>query len=122
MLGSGAASSDSEAPTQSRRWGGFPEKPPTASASVQLKVLLGRKGTISCESSEDTPVRPVVGPHRPRQGSRPTYHSDGTAETILLYGSKIRNKDETAVTFTAQDEGPAAGDHRFKNGLIRLSK
>ena len=24
--------------------------------------------------------------------------------------------------FTAQDEGPAVGDHRFKNGLIRLSK
>ena len=63
MLGSGAASSDGEAPTQSRRWGGFPEKPPTASASVQLNVLLGRKGTISCESSDNTSVRPVVGPH-----------------------------------------------------------
>ena len=44
-------------------WGGFPEKPPTASASVQLNVLLGRKGTISRESSEGTSVRPVVGPH-----------------------------------------------------------
>ena len=53
MPGSGAASSDGEALTQSR----------TASASVQLNVLLGRKGTISCESSEDTSVRPVVGPH-----------------------------------------------------------
>ena len=52
MPGSGAASSDGEAPTQSRRWGGFHEKPPTASASMQLNVLLGRKGTISCESSE----------------------------------------------------------------------
>ena len=63
-----------------------------------------------------------LGHIRPRQGSRTTYHSDGTAGTIFLHGSKIRNKDETAVTFTAQDEGPAAGDHRFKNGLIRLSK
>ena len=53
MPGSGAASSDGEAPTQSR----------TASASVQLNVLLGRRGTISCESSEDISVRPVVGPH-----------------------------------------------------------
>ena len=111
MPGSGAASSDGEPPTQSR----------TASASVQLNVLLGRKGIISCESSEDTSVRPVVGPHCPRQGSRTTYHPDGTAGTIFLYGSKRRNKEETVVTFTAQDEGLAAGDHRFKNGLIRLS-
>ena len=57
---------------------------------------------------------------RPRQGSRTTYHWDGTAGTIFLYGSKRRNKDETAVTFTAQVEGSAAGEHRFKNGLIRL--
>ena len=63
MPGSGAASSDGEAPTQSRKWGGFHAKPPTASASTQLNVLLGRKGTISCESSEDTSERPVVGPH-----------------------------------------------------------
>ena len=63
MPGSGVASSDGEAPTQSRRWSGFHEKPPTASASVQLNVLLGRKGTISRESSEDTSVRPVVGSH-----------------------------------------------------------
>ena len=53
MPGSGAVSSDDEAPTQSQ----------TASASVQLNVLLGRKGIISWESSEDTSVRPVVGPH-----------------------------------------------------------
>ena len=99
-----------------------PEKLPTASASVQLNVLLGGKGTISCESSEDTSVRPVVGPHSSPTGCRTTYHWDGTAGTIFLYGSKIRNKDETAVTFTAQGEGPAAGDHRFKKGLIRLSK
>ena len=91
MPGSGAVSSDGEAPTQSR----------TASASVQLNVLLGRKGTIRFESSD---------------------HPDGTAGTIFLYGSKKRNKDETAVTLTAQDEGPVAGDHRFKNGLIRLSE
>ena len=63
MPGSGAASSDGEAPAQSRRWGGFHEKPPTASSSVQLNVLLGKKGAISCESSEDISVRPVVGPH-----------------------------------------------------------
>ena len=63
-----------------------------------------------------------LGHIHPRQGSRTTYHPDGTAGTIFLYGSKRRNKDETAVTFTAQDEGPAAGDDRFKNGMNRLSK
>ena len=56
MLRSGAASSDGEVPTQSQRWGGFLGKPLTTSLSVQLNVLLGRKGTISCESSEDNPV------------------------------------------------------------------
>ena len=61
--GSGATSLNGEAPTQSRRWGGFHKKPPTASASVQLNVLLGRKGTVSCESSEDTSVRPVIWAH-----------------------------------------------------------
>ena len=60
MSGSGAVSSDGKASTQSRRWGEFQEKPPSASASVQLNVLLGRKGTVSCESSEDTSVRPVI--------------------------------------------------------------
>ena len=63
MPGSGAASSDGEAPTLSRRWGRFHEKLPTASASVQLNVLPAIKITISCELSEDTSVRPVVGPH-----------------------------------------------------------
>ena len=51
-----------------------------------------------------------------------TYHWDGTAGTIFLYGSKRKNEDEAVVTFTAQDEGSAAGDHRFKYGLIRLSE
>ena len=37
-----------------RRWNGFHEKPTTTSTSVQLNVLLGRKGTIGCESIEDT--------------------------------------------------------------------
>ena len=70
MLGSGAASSDGEVPTQSRRWGGFYGKPFTTTSSVQLNVLLGRKGIITCESSEDTPVRAVVlGGYRPRQGN-----------------------------------------------------
>ena len=63
-----------------------------------------------------------LGRVRPRQGSHTTYHSDGTAGTILLYGSKIRNKDETAVTFTAQDEGLVAGDHRFKDSSSRKGK
>ena len=63
-----------------------------------------------------------LGHIRARQGSRTTYHPDGTAGTIFLYGSKRRNKDETAVTFAAQDEGLAAGDERFKNGMNRLSK
>ena len=44
----------------------------------------------------------------------------GTARTIFLYGSKRRNKDETTVTFTAQDEGSAAGDQAIgKNELIQ---
>ena len=63
MLGSGAVSSVGEVPTQSRRWGGFHGKPLTTSSSVRLNVLRGKKGTISCESSEDTPVRPVVWAH-----------------------------------------------------------
>ena len=70
MLGSGAASSNGEVPTQSRRWGGFYGKPLTTTSSVQLNVLLERKGIITCESSEDTPVRAVVlGGYRPRQGN-----------------------------------------------------
>ena len=56
MLGSGASSSDGEVSTRSRRWGGFHGTPLTTSTSVRLYVLLGRKRTISCESSEDTPV------------------------------------------------------------------
>ena len=60
MLESGAASSDGEVPTQSQRRGGFHEKSLTTSTSVRLNVLLVIKGTISCESSEDTPVQTVV--------------------------------------------------------------
>ena len=75
MRGSGAASSDDEVLTQPRRWGGFPLKPPTTSTSVQPNVLLGRKGTISCESGKDVSVRPVVGahivPHRVRSYNLP---------------------------------------------------
>ena len=63
MLGSGAASSDDEVPTQSRRWGGFHGKLLTTSTSVRLNVFLGIKGTISCESSEYTPARTVVWAH-----------------------------------------------------------
>ena len=116
MLGSGAASSDGEVPTQSRRWGGFHGKPLTTSSSVRLNVLLGRKGTISCESSEDTPVRTVVWAH---------IVSDRVMSYDLLLGRdswdhfpvrKYRdtNEEKTVVTFTAQDDGSAAGDHRFK--------
>ena len=103
MLGSGAASSDEEMPTQSRRWGGFHGKPLTTSSSVRLNVLLGRKGTISCESSEDTPVRTVVWAH---------IVPDRVMSYDLLLGreswdhfpvKKYRdtNEDETVVTFTA---------------------
>ena len=76
MPGRGAALSDSDATTQPRRWGGFYRKPQTTSTSMQPNVLLGRKGTISCESSsEDISVRPVVGahivPHRVRWNDLP---------------------------------------------------
>ena len=116
ILGSGAASSDGEVPTQSRRWSGFHGKPLTISTSVRLNVLLERKGTFSRESSEDTPVRTVVWAH---------IVLDKVMSYDLLLGRdswdhfpvrKYRdtNEDETVVTFTAQDEGSAAGNHRFK--------
>ena len=117
MLGSGAASSHGEVPTQSRRCGGFRGKPLTTSSSVRLNVLLGRKGTISCESSEETPVRTAVWAHT-------------VPDRVMSYDLLLRwdswdhfpvrkyrdtNGDETAVTFTAaQDDESAAGDHRFK--------
>ena len=107
MLGSGAVSSVGEVPTQSRRWGGFHGKPLTTSSSVRLNVLRGKKGTISCESSEDTPVRTVVWAH---------IVPDRVMSYDLLLGrdswdhfpvTKYRdtNEDETVVTFTAQYDG-----------------
>ena len=97
MLGSGEASSDDEAPTQSRRWAGFHGKSLTTRTSVQLNVLLRRKGTISCESSEDTPVRTVVWAH---------IVPDRVMLCDLLLGRDSWDYfPETVVTFTAQDEG-----------------
>ena len=60
ILGSCAASSHGVVPTQSRKWEGFYGKPLTTSTSVRLNLLLGKKGTINNESSEDTAVRTVV--------------------------------------------------------------
>ena len=116
MLGSGAASSDGEVPTQSRRWGGFHGKPLTTSSSVRLNVLLGRKGTISCESSEDTPVRTVVWAHivPDRVMSYDLLLGRDSWDHFPVRKYRDTNEEETVVTFTAQDDGSAAGDHRFK--------
>ena len=116
MLGSVAASSDGEVPTQSRRWGGFHGKPLTASSSVRLNVLLGRKETISCESSEDTPVRTVVWAHivPDRVMSHDLLLGRDSWDHFPVRKYKDTNEDETVVTFTAQDDGSAAGNHRFK--------
>ena len=115
-LGSGAASSDDEVPTQSQRWGRFHGKLFTTSTSVRLNILLGRKEAISCKSSEDTTVQTVVWAH---------IVPDRVMSCDLLLGRdswdhfpvrKYRdtNQDDTVVTFTAQDDGSAASDHRFK--------
>ena len=116
MLGSGAASSDGEVPTQSRRWGGFHGKLLTTSSSVRLNVLLGRKGTISCESSEDAPVRTVVWAHivPDRVMSYDLLLGRDSWDHFPVRKYRDTNEEETVVTFTAQDDGSAAGDHRFK--------
>ena len=116
ILGIGAASSNSKVPTQSRRWGGFQGKPLTTSTSVRLKVLLSRKGTISCGSSEDTPVRTVVWAHitPDRVMSYDLLPGRDSWDHFPVRIHRDTNEDETLVTFTAQDDGSAAGDHRFK--------
>ena len=116
MLGSGAASFDGEVPTQSRRWGGFHGKPLTTSTSVRLDVLLGRKGTISWESREYTPVLIVVWAHIVPDRVISYDFLLGRDSWDCFPARKYRdtNEDDTVITFTAQDEGSAAGDHRFK--------
>ena len=107
---------------------------------VRMKRSPGREhSSSSCLALQDTgspasSIRKKVWNDMPGSGaaswatfvpdrvSRTTYHWDGISVTIFLYGSKRRNEDETAVAVTAQDEGSAAGDHRFKNGLITLSE
>ena len=77
--------SDGEVPTQSRRRGGFHEKPLTTSTSVRLNVLLVKKRAISCDSSEDTPVQTVVWRISSPTGYCPTtYYWDETGGSIFL--------------------------------------
>ena len=122
MLGSGAASSDKGVRRQSRRWDGFHGKPLTTSSSVRLSVLLGRKGTVSCESSEDTPVRIVVWGHivPDRVISYDLLLGRDSWDYFPVRKYRDTDEDETVVTCTAQNDGSAAGDHRFKKWVIRL--
>ena len=116
MLGSGAALSDGEVPTQSRRWGGFHGKPLTTSTSVRLRVLLGRKGIICGESTEDTPVQTVVWAQiiPDRVMSYDLLLGRDSWDHFPVRKYRDTNEDETVVAFTAQDEGSVDGDHRFK--------
>ena len=95
---------------------------PTTSTSVQLNVHLGRKGTISCESSEDTSVRTVVWaqivPDRVRSYDLPLGRDSWDHFSVRKY--KDTNEEETIVTFTPQDEGSAAGDHCFKKWVDQV--
>ena len=116
MLVSGAVSSDSQAPMQSRRWGGFHEKPPTTGTKVQRNVFLGRKRAISCESSEHTSVQAAVWAHIVPYSIR-SYDllmERDSWDHFPVRRYKETNEDETAVTFTAQDEGSVAGGHPFE--------
>ena len=115
-LGSGAASSDGQAPLQSRRWCGFHEKSPTTGVKVQLNVFLGRKRALRCESSEDTSVQTVVWAHIVPDNIR-SYDlllERDSWDHFPVRKYKETNEDETVVTFTAQDEGSVAGGHPFE--------
>ena len=98
---------------------------PRGTANHQCKRVTlctsRKKRTISRESSEGTPVRAVVWAH---------IVPDRVMSYDLLLGRdrwdhfpvrKYRktDKDETVVAFTAQDDGSAAGDHRFKNWVVQ---
>ena len=116
ILGSSAATSDGKVPTQSQRWGGFHGKPLTTSTNVRLNVLLGRKGTISRESSEDTPVRTAVWAHivPGRVRSYDLLLGRESWDQFPVRKYRDTDEDEMGVTFIAQDDGSAAGDHCFK--------
>ena len=101
---------------------------PRETANHQDKRVTNRTsreiGIISCESSEDTSVRTVVWAH---------VVPDRVMSYDLLLGRDSwvhfpvkkyidTSEDKMVVTFTAQDERSVAGDHRFKNGSIRLSE
>ena len=83
---------------------------------MRLNVLLGRKGTFSCESSEDTLVRTVVWAHivPDRVMSYDLLLGRDRWDLFPLRKYRDTNEDEMFVIVTAQDEGSAAGDHRFK--------
>ena len=98
------------------RWGGFHGKPLTTSTSVRLNLLLGRKGTVSGESSKDSPVQTVVWAHIVPDRVMPYAILLGRYSWDHFPVRKYVNthKDETVVTFAAQDAGSIAGDRRVK--------
>ena len=112
----GAASSDGEVPTQPQRWGGFHGKPITTSTSVPLNVLPERKGTFSCESSEDTSVRTVVWAHIVpyRVMSYDLLLGRDSWGNFPVRKHRKTHESETIVTFKAQDAGSVAGNYRFR--------
>ena len=116
MLGSGAASSDGQAHMQPPKRDGFHGKPPTTGTKVQLNVFLGRKRPRSSESSEDTSVQTVVWAHivADRVRSYDLLLERDSWDHFPVRKYKETTEDETAVTFTAQDEGSVAGGHPFE--------
>ena len=124
MLGSGAASSDGEVPTQSRRWDGFHRKLLTTSTRVRLNVLLGRKGTNSYESSEYPPVRIAVWVHIVPDRVMSYDVLLGRDSWDPFPGRKCRepHEDETVVAFKHKMKDQLLVVIVSRNGLIRLSE
>ena len=124
MLGSGAASSDGEVPTQSRRWDGFHRKPLTTSTCVRLNVLLGRKGTNSCESSEYTPVQTVVWVHivPDRVMSYDVLLGRDSWDPFPVRKYRDTHEDGTVVAFKHNVKGQMLVVIGSRNGLTRLSE